>query len=86
LDEREAVAFEIELHLKSRRRLDQIVRGYRVAGHVKQVIYLCPPGGVLRGVEAAVQRQHVENLVKVQELVRAGGSSAERAMRSRNGT
>jgi hypothetical protein len=65
-----AAAIEIELNLKSKPRLDEILGAYRAAPHIGSVVYLCPAGPVKRGVEAGIERNIVGHRVKVRELAR----------------
>jgi hypothetical protein len=66
----ETIAIEVELTPKAPRRLKQIVRSWRRARYVDQVLYRCPPGPTCRGVERAVERTHAEARVIVRELGR----------------
>jgi hypothetical protein len=65
-----AEAIEVELTNKAPRRLEDILRGWRVAvgrRAVSSVIYLCPPK-TLRHVAQAVRRTSAEELIAVQPL------------------
>jgi transposase len=79
LGDEKNVAVEIELSAKSRRRLDEIMGAYVSASHLGSVLYLCEPGLVKRGVEAAVERGFAGGRVRVKELVRPAGGVANRA-------
>ncbi len=48
------ISIEVELTPKSPRRLEGIIRAWKVAKWVKEVHYLCRPGQTLRAVERAV--------------------------------
>jgi hypothetical protein len=64
------VALEVELSLKAPRRLEQIVRAWRRAGHVDRVDYHCGSVGVRRAVERAVAATHAGERVRVLEPAR----------------
>lgn len=70
-DDGRTMAIEVELTPKAPRRLQTIVRAWRRARHVDQVLYLCPPGPTCRAVERAVAATHASERVHVAEL--AGG-------------
>jgi len=62
------MAIEVELTPKAPRRLEQIVRSWRRARHVDQVLYVAPPGPTQRAVERAVVSTHAQERVHVTEL------------------
>jgi hypothetical protein len=61
-------AVEIELSVKSPKRLAEIMRGWRRAGWVTEVFYFCESGGVHRAVSRAIQEAHVSDRVRVLEM------------------
>lgn len=67
-DEVRVMAIEVELTPKAPRRLEQIVRSWRRARHVDQVLYLVPPGPTQRAVMRAVAATHAHERVTVREL------------------
>ncbi|MEK6272499.1 MAG: hypothetical protein AABM42_07615 [Actinomycetota bacterium] len=67
-DDGRTMAIEVELTPKAPRRLEHIVRSWRRARHVDQVLYLCPPGPTQRAVERAVATTHAQERVIVREL------------------
>jgi hypothetical protein len=69
-DEGRTLAIEVELTPKAPRRLERIVRSWRRARHVDQVLYLCPPGPTQRAVERAVAATHAQERVQVVDLGR----------------
>jgi hypothetical protein len=62
------MAIEVELTPKAPRRLRMIVRAWRRARHVDQILYLVPPGPTQRAVERAVAGTHAQQRVVVREL------------------
>jgi hypothetical protein len=58
----------VELTPKAPRRLLTIIRAWRRARHVDQVLYLCPPGPTQRAVERAVESAYAQKRVSVREL------------------
>ncbi|MEK6326785.1 MAG: hypothetical protein AABM66_04565 [Actinomycetota bacterium] len=62
------MAIEVELTPKAPRRLLTIVRAWRRARQVDQVLYLCPPGPTQRAVERAVESAYAQERVIVREL------------------
>jgi hypothetical protein len=64
----QTIAIEVELTPKAPRRLERIVRSWRRARYVDQVLYLCPPGPTQRAVERAVATTHAQERVSVREL------------------
>jgi hypothetical protein len=67
-DDGRVIAIEVELTPKAPRRLERIVRSWRRARHVDQILYLCPPGPTQRAVERAVAATHARERVHVAEL------------------
>ncbi len=66
------VAVEVELTPKSPRRLEGIIRAWRMAiaaGVVKEVHYLCEPGQTRRAVERAVANAQAQDFIAVLEAV-----------------
>lgn len=61
-------AIEVELHPKTPRRLEQILRAWRRASWVAEVRYLCAPGKTRRAVERAIAKTHAEGRVRVEEV------------------
>ena len=70
-------AYEVELTPKSQRRLDTILRAWRRARHVRNCVYLCPPGTVQEAVWRAIKRVHTEEQVRVFDLERGSAETAE---------
>lgn len=66
--ERGRIAIEVELSVKTPRRLEAIVRSWRRARHVDHVLYLVATGPPQRAVERAVTNVHAEERVRVVEL------------------
>lgn len=66
-DER-PTAIEVELSPKAPQRLVEIVRTWRRASHVKEVVYVCAPGVTRRAVGAAVERASAQERVRITEL------------------
>jgi hypothetical protein len=64
-DDGRTMAVEVELTPKAPRRLLAIVRSWRRARYVDQILYLCPPGPT---VERAVAAMHAQERVIVREL------------------
>lgn len=62
------IAIEVELSVKTPRRLETIVRSWRRARHVDEVLYLVATGPPQRAVERAVRNVHAEERVHVVEL------------------
>ncbi|MEK6273369.1 MAG: hypothetical protein AABM42_12120, partial [Actinomycetota bacterium] len=67
-DDGRTMAIEVELTPKAPRRLFTIVRSWRRARYVDQILYLCPPGPTQRAVERAVAGAHAQERVTVREL------------------
>ena len=67
-DDGRTMAIEVELTPKAPRRLERIVRSWRRARYVHQVLYLVSPGPTQRAVERAVAATHAEERVIVREL------------------
>jgi hypothetical protein len=67
-DDGRTTAIEVELTPKAPRRLEHLVRSWRRARYVDQVLYLCPPGPTQRAVERAVAATHAQERVIVCEL------------------
>lgn len=65
------IAIEVELTPKAPARLKAIIKGWRRARHVEQVIYLCSPGPTQQGVERAVAETHADDRISVIEIQRA---------------
>ena len=61
------IAIEVELSPKAPQRLAQIVRAWRRASQVDEVLYLCAAGVTYRAVEAAVKRAHATGRVRVEQ-------------------
>jgi hypothetical protein len=68
LDDGRTMAIEVELTPKAPRRLERIVRSWRRARHVDQILYLVPPGPTQRAVERAVVATRAQERVVVREL------------------
>jgi hypothetical protein len=64
----EVTAIEVELSLKTPRRLEAILRGWRRAREVLEVRYYCAPGPVTRGLERAVAKTHTAEKVRIVEV------------------
>ena len=62
------VAIEVELTPKAPRRLEQLVRAWRRARHVDQVLYVVPSGPTERAVRRAIDRKAARERVEVLEL------------------
>ncbi len=62
------IAIEVELSVKTPRRLEAIVRSWRRARHLDEVLYLVATGPPQRAVERAVRKAHAEERVRVIEL------------------
>ena len=73
------IAIEVELSVKTPRRLEAIVRSWRRARHLDEVLYLVATGPPQRAVERAVRNVHAEERVRV-----AGLESV--SLRNGNGT
>jgi hypothetical protein len=71
------VAIELELSVKSARRLDTIMRAYAGDGRIDAVLYLVPAGSVERAVSEAVTRAGIADLVQVRRIATAGIAGAE---------
>jgi hypothetical protein len=67
-DDGRTIGIEVELTPKAPRRLERIVRSWRRARHVDQILYLCPPGPTQRAVERAIEATHAQERVLVREL------------------
>lgn len=67
-DDGRTIAIEVELTPKAPRRLLTIVRAWRRARHVDQVLYLVPPGPTQRAVERAVESAYAQERVILREL------------------
>lgn len=67
-DNGRTMAIEVELTPKAPRRLEHIVRSWRRARHVDQVLYLVPAGPTQRALERAVATTHAQERVIVREL------------------
>jgi hypothetical protein len=67
-DDGRTIAIEVELTPKAPRRLLTIVRSWRRARHVDQILYLVPPGPTQRAVERAIESTHAQERVIVREL------------------
>lgn len=65
LGEGRPTPIEVELSPKAPQRLLEIVRAWRRASHVEEVVYLCAPGLTQRAVEAAVKKAHAHERVRV---------------------
>lgn len=73
LTEQGTIAIEVELTPKTPRRLEAIIRAWRmaiVAGTLAEVRYLCAPGQTQRAIERAVARVRAEDFISVTELSR----------------
>lgn len=70
------MVIEVELTPKAPRRLERIVRSWRRARYVDQVLYLVPPGPTQRAVERAVATTHAQERVIVRELPPKDGERA----------
>jgi hypothetical protein len=70
--EERPTVYEIELTVKSRKRLETIVKAWRRARHVERCMYLCAPGAAHEAVSAAVRRVGAGERVNVLELTRDG--------------
>ena len=71
LAEEGVIAVEVELTAKGPRRLDALIRAWRMAvamGTISEVHYLCEPGVVHRAVERAVARTEAGGFVSVWKL------------------
>jgi hypothetical protein len=64
-DDGRTMAIAVELTPKAPRRLAAIVRAWRRARRVDQVLYLCPPGPTQRAVERAVESAYAQERVQV---------------------
>jgi len=62
------IAIEVELSVKTPKRLEAIVRSWRRARHLDEVLYLVATGPPQRAVERAVRKAHAEERVHVVEL------------------
>lgn len=62
------IAIEVELSVKTPRRLEAIVRSWRRARHLDEVLYLVATGPPQRAVERAVRTTHAEERIRVVEL------------------
>jgi len=62
------LAIEVELSAKSPRRLAEIMRAWRRASWVGNVLYLCEPGKPYRAVSRAVRKAHAQERVLVLPL------------------
>ena len=69
LKDGKVVAIEIELTAKSPRRLAKIMRAWRGAHWVQEVLYTCPPGGTRRAVKRAIKVAAAQEKVGVSERV-----------------
>jgi hypothetical protein len=58
-------AIEVELTPKAPVRLDRIVRSWRRADWVEEVVYICAPGAARRAVDRAVMRTRSEDEIRV---------------------
>lgn len=62
------VAIELELTVKSRRRLDGIMRGYAADRRFDAVIYLTDDPAVRTAIEGAASRTGIPDIIHVQDL------------------
>ena len=62
------VAVEVELTAKGRARLETIIRAWRRARWIDSVRYYAPPGAVMSGLEAAVDRSRARERVELHPL------------------
>jgi len=60
-------AIEVELHPKTPRRLEQILRAWRRASWVAEVRYLCAAGPTRNAVERAIARTRADRRVRAEE-------------------
>ena len=67
-DDGRTLAIEVELTPKAPRRLERIVRSWRRARCVDQVLYMVPAGPTQRAVKRAVAATHAQERVIVGEL------------------
>jgi hypothetical protein len=68
LEGERVLAIEVELSPKAPRRLLRIIRGWRRARHVDEVLYCCAPTITRRAVETAVRRARAEERIRVADL------------------
>lgn len=62
--------YEVELTPKSPKTLREIIRGWRRASWVDEIVYLCEPGQTRRAVERAVQKLHAADRIQIREVPR----------------
>ncbi len=69
LTEEGVIAIEVELTPKAPRRLEELIRSWRLAiggSEVSEVRYLCEPGQTLRLVERVVKKVKAENFIQIE--------------------
>lgn len=67
LDDTKPIAIEVELTMKSKRRLEDIFSGYMCQFDIKEVWYFCSPD-IFEKVKILAEKRKVTRVIKVFEL------------------